>query len=159
MEAAQGQVQHMGYTASFPSLVNIQGEASYIMVLKDSSGYVKQFALVNVENVNIVATADTQAEAIRAYKELLKSNGLVTAPTPPAEELLTAEVSVLAVRDVVLDGQTVVYLSCDDGNTYKCAVADNESILLIGVGQRISVQYATTDVSTIRAIRSVEKVQ
>jgi cysteine-rich repeat protein len=57
------------------------------------------------------------------------------------------------------DGFVALGESCDDGNTYKCAVADNESILLIGVGQRISVQYATTDVPTIRAIRSVEKVQ
>lgn len=158
MEAAQGQVQHMRYTASFPSLVNIQGEASYLMVLKDSSGYVKQFALVNVENVNIVATGDTQAEAVGAYKALLQANGLVAVPDEPEEELFTAEFTVLAVRDVVLDGQTVVYLTGDDGNTYKCAVTANESILLFGVGQRVSVQYTVTAVPTVCAIQSIERI-
>lgn len=158
MEAAQGQVQHMRYTASFPSLVNIQGEASYIMVLKDSSGYVKQFALVNVENVNIVATGDTQAEAVRAYKALLQANGLTAAPEEPAEEVFTAAFTVLAVRDVVVDGQTVVYLTGDDGNTYKCAVAENEEILLFGVGQRVSVQYTATAVPAIRAVRAIRSI-
>ncbi len=156
MEAAQGQVQHMRYTASFPSLVNIQGEASYIMVLKDNSGYVKQFALVNVENVNIVATGDTQADAIRAYKELLQANGLTAAPETPKEEAFTAEFTVSALRDVVTDGQTVVYLTGDDGNLYKCAVAENESILLFDIGQRVSVRYTVTSVPGIRAIQSIE---
>ena len=50
MAAAEGEVQEKGYVASFPSLVNISGQATYIMVLKDDAGLVKLYALVNVEN-------------------------------------------------------------------------------------------------------------
>ena len=44
MNAAEGEVQEKGYEASFPSLVNVSGEATYIMVLKDATGIVKLYA-------------------------------------------------------------------------------------------------------------------
>jgi hypothetical protein len=78
MNAAQGEVQEKGYQASFPALINVSGEATYIMVLKDANGIVKQYALVNVEHYSLVATGDTQAEAMTAYKKLLAQNGIVS---------------------------------------------------------------------------------
>ena len=61
MAAAEGEVQEKGYQASFPSLINVEGNPTYIMVLKDSGGLVKLYAAVNVEQYNIVTTAATQA--------------------------------------------------------------------------------------------------
>ena len=162
MNAAQGQVQNMGYNASFPSLVNISGEATYIMVLKDNNGYVKQFALVNVENVNIVAIGDTQSSAIANYRELLVANGVVEIPEDVTSDLVpensvkTAEITVLAVRDVVIGGETYVYITADDGAAYKCKVADNESVILVGVGAKLSVDYIDTDVESIKSIQKFE---
>ena len=49
MSSAEGQVQNLGYRASFPSLINIKNIPTYIMVLKDNAGLVKMYALVNVE--------------------------------------------------------------------------------------------------------------
>ena len=77
MGAAEGEVQEKGYTASFPSLVNIAGEATYIMVLKDANSIVKLYALVNVENYGIVATGATQDEVMQAYKALLVQNVVI----------------------------------------------------------------------------------
>ncbi len=54
MASAEGQVQHLGYKASFPSLINIGGIPTYMMVLKDNGGLVKMYALVDVEKYNIV---------------------------------------------------------------------------------------------------------
>ena len=71
MAAAEGEVQEKGYQASFPSLINIDGNPTYIMVLKDSGGLVKLYAAVNVEQYNIVTTASTQAECIKKYKAAL----------------------------------------------------------------------------------------
>ncbi len=59
MGAAEGQVQEKGYVASFPSLINVSGQPSYIMVLKDANGLVKLYAIVNVQQYNIVATGET----------------------------------------------------------------------------------------------------
>ena len=71
MAAAEGEVQEKGYQASFPSLINVDGNPTYIMVLKDSSGLVKLYATVNVEQYNLVTTASTQSECMSKYKSLL----------------------------------------------------------------------------------------
>ena len=83
MQAAEGEVQEKGYVASFPSLINAAGEATYIMVLKDNGGLVKLYALVNVEQYSIVATGSTQTEAMAAYKALLLENGIVEEEKEP----------------------------------------------------------------------------
>lgn len=75
MDAAEGEVQEKGYQASFPSLINVDGNPTYIMVLKDASGLVKLYAAVNVEQYNYVTTASTQEECIEKYKELLGIGG------------------------------------------------------------------------------------
>ena len=58
MEAAEGQVQNLGYDAAFPSLINIDGRPTYFMVLKDKGNLVKQYALVDVKKYSIVATGN-----------------------------------------------------------------------------------------------------
>ena len=155
MKSAEGQVQNMGYTASFPSLINVSGQATYIMVLKDAGGYVKLYALVNVENVSIVATGSTQSEAMVAYKELLVQKGIVSEKLPeeiPEEQKLKAEFKIEAIRDVVIDGNTYFYITGDDGYTYKCKVADFESVILLSVGDTVAVEYELTDNEKIRGI-------
>ena len=162
MNAAQGQVQNMGYKASFPSLVNISGEATYIMVLKDNNGYVKQFALVNVENVNIVAIGDTQEEAIKNYRELLVKNGVVTPPAnndpEPEDEAVGAAITVYGLRDIVIGGETYVYITTSDGNIYKCRVADNEKIITIDIGDILTIKYIETDVEGVFEIIWFDKL-
>ena len=58
MRSAEGEVQHLGYSASFPSVINIDGQPTYIMVLKDKGGLVRQYALTHVERYNIVCDRD-----------------------------------------------------------------------------------------------------
>ncbi len=89
MNAAEGEVQEKGYQASFPSLINVDGTPTYIMVMKDASGLVKLYATVNVEQYNIVATASTQEECIEKYRLLLGEEGI--ADTEDLEEDLTED--------------------------------------------------------------------
>ena len=56
MTSAEGKVQNLGYKATFPLLLNIDAEPTYFMALKDASGLVKKYAMVNVHNYQIVAT-------------------------------------------------------------------------------------------------------
>ena len=59
MDSAEGQVQNLHYTATFPLLLNISGEPTYFIALKDDAGLVKMYAMVNVQKYQIVATVDT----------------------------------------------------------------------------------------------------
>ncbi len=156
MGAAEGEVQEKGYQASFPSLINVDGQATYIMVLKDSNGLVKLYALVNAENYSIVATGDTQTDAKRAYRELLVRGGLVEEDETPDEDLLSATVTVAEVRLATVNGETVVYAMGDDGCVYKGLLSDDETLILLREGDTVSVTYSETEHERIRRIRSVE---
>ena len=160
MGAAQGEVQEKGYVASFPSLINVEGQATYIMVLKDENGLVKLYALVNVENYSIVATGDTQTSAKQAYLEELAKRGVITEEELPAPETKTADLTVKTVRLATVGGETVVYLTAEDGTVYRGALASDESLILVTEGMALTVEYAETEHAKIRAIVSwSEKVE
>ncbi len=149
MAAAEGEVQEKGYQASFPSLINIDGEPTYIMVLKDSGGLVKLYATVNVQQYNLVTTAPTQAECIAKYKALLGLDGA----NEPAEETKTVTMTVAQVKYITIDGNTYVYLIDAEGAMYKAKAADHEAMLLLQAGDKVEL---TCTGSTILSCKKAE---
>ncbi|MBR6681068.1 MAG: hypothetical protein IKL59_07400 [Clostridia bacterium] len=157
MSAAEGEVQETGYTASFPSLINVSGEATYIMVLKDNAGYVKLYALVNVENPSIVATDTTQEKAKLAYLELLGKEGIIDEEETNeavGDEKKSAEITVKEIRLATVSGESVVYINGSDGSLYKQNLASDETLLLIESGDKITVEYYDTDVEKVKKLDS-----
>ncbi len=136
MAAAEGSVQQYGYKASFPSLINVDGEATYIMVLKDASGIVKMYAMVNVENYNIVVTSDTQTDVFMKYKAALAGSG----KQPDADVLVSEEITVDEIIYITSGGGTTVYIKSSSG---IFSTAFSESILFINEGEKITVYYVT----------------
>jgi hypothetical protein len=147
MNAAEGEVQEKGYIASFPSLVNIAGQPTYIMVLKDNAGLVKLYALVNVEQYSIVATGTTQAEAISSYKKLLIQGGI---DTDISEAQLTVTVSEVRLASVA--GISTVYITADDGMVYKGYLEADEGLITIRSGDILNISYSETQTAGVRAI-------
>lgn len=158
MGAAQGEVQEKGYVASFPSLINVSGQPTYIMVLKDENGLVKLYALVNVETHNIVATGQSQREAKEAYLNLLVARGVITPEEAPAPESKSAEITVQDVRLATVNGGTLVYITAEDGVVYKGSLAADETLILVTAGDALTVQYSETDHDRIREIVRFEFV-
>ncbi len=150
MRAAEGEVQEKGYVASFPSLINVEGEATYIMVLKDVGGLVKLYALVNVEQYGIVATGQNQAEAMKAYKALLVENGVVESIKPDEPALdVTYETGIVAdIRTVTVEGNTLFYVTLEDGNVYRGSVKMgeygyvNEDLVFAKVGDTVTIVFS-----------------
>lgn len=147
MSAAEGEVQEKGYQASFPSLINIDGHPTYIMVLKDSGGLVKLYATVNVEQYNIVTTAATQSECIKKYKTALGiENDEIT------EETKEKTITVTSIRYIDIDGNTYIYLVDTDSNIFKAKVSSNEEMILLEEGDTVKILYSG------KTIISCEKV-
>lgn len=144
MSSAQGEVQHLGYIASFPSLINIGGEPTYIMAMKDEAGLVKMYALVNVEKYNIVATGASQHEALSAYKKLMKENG-ISQGAGSEEDELSKQINIETIRYVDVGGETIVYIIDKQGNVYKQAFAENEALIFLKEGDRIIVYYEESE--------------
>lgn len=153
MGAAEGEVQEKEYVASFPSLINVAGQPSYIMVLKDAHGLVKLYALVNVQQYNMVATGETQAEAIRAYIKTLAQNGIDVSGSYDSatyEKIVISDIKYLAVS-----GSTTVYITADNGNVYKMDFnSKNEAIILKKVGDVVYVNATETDIEGLYSVTS-----
>lgn len=137
MAAAEGEVQEKGYRASFPSLINIDGHPTYIMVLKDSGGLVKLYATVNVEQYNIVTTAATQEECIQKYKATL---GLE--PDEPVTEEEESIITVNKIKYIDIDGNTYIYLIDEEENIFKAKASANENMLLLEIGDRVKLSHS-----------------
>lgn len=150
MSAAEGSVQQYGYTASFPSLINVDGEATYIMVLKDASGIVKMYSMVNVRNYNIVVTSTTQDEVFRNYKAAL-SQFLGKTESSGA---FTEEITVDDIIYVSQNGETSVYIKSDDGRVF--GMQFDESVLFIEKGDGVTVYcYSEPDNAENKVIRAI----
>ena len=144
MGSAEGQVQEKGYKASFPSLINVYGEATYIMVLKDVNGIVKLYALVNVQNYSFAATGVTQTEAFNAYKKLLVDNGILSSESEE-DDRPQVEITVEDVRVILVGGESVAYITAEDGKVYKGRIDLDEKLVLIRKGDKLLVSSYETE--------------
>ena len=161
MQSAEGEVQEKRYTASFPSLINISGEATYIMVLKDDAGIVRLYALVNVEQYTIVATGDTQESAKKAYLERLKQEGILDdslLDDPNLPKVNSKEIVISEIKMPVVSGDTIIYLTDEEGTVYKEKLSANEALILIGVGDKVEIYYADTEIEKIKDIVSFKVI-
>ena len=143
MNSAEGVVQHLNYSATFPLLLNISNQPTYFMALKDYAGLVKMYAMVNVQQYQIVATGASVEECQSNYYKLLRQNKLDTgeAPILPADEDTVTGI-VTALRSAVIDGTTMYYVTLDAGNTVYCISAGEvEKVILLNVGDRITITY------------------
>lgn len=107
MSSAEGQVQNLGYRASFPLLLNIADEPTYFMALKDDAGLVKKYAMVNVQKYQWVAIGDTIQECEKNYNELLAMNGIVSQNQGSTQEI-SGTIDLIA--SVVIEGNTHYYV-------------------------------------------------
>ncbi len=141
MSSAEGQVQNLGYVATFPLLLNIADEPTYFMALKDASGLVKKYAMVNVQKYQWVAIGDTIQECEKNYSALLNTNGIVSRN---ADALKQIAGRITAIAPVVLEGTTHYYI-CIEGTDDIFDVNMSEEAL-IGIiryraGDHISLGY------------------
>lgn len=147
MNAAQGEVQQYGYVASFPTLINVDNELAYIGVLKDKSGLVKMYYMVNIKDYGKVVVADSREACVAKYAEKLGLNvnediiGNVPEDETPVEST-PVEFVISVIQYVDIDGNTYVYMGTEDGTVYKALFKDNEKLLFAKVGDTIKGSVA-----------------
>ncbi len=166
--SAQGKVQEKGYVATFPILLNVSGEPTYFMALKDSSQLVKMYAMVNVEQSTVVGVGNTLAECTENYAAELKSNGVNVdvdvdsmgeEDTPDAPKVETVDVTgkVEEIRSIITGGETYFYIKLVDNATYyKVAVKNAEKIVILNPGDTITFVVDKNATGDIVAVNSVK---
>lgn len=145
-ESAQGVVQDLGYTATFPILLNISGEPTYFIPMKDAANLVKTYAMVNVSRYDIVATGSTVSDCERAYVRMLTGKGITTSADATAE----TDSGILAeIRSAVLDGNTYYYLRLEGKEEfYSVSAAQSPLAVILNVGDRVTVEHAAGNSDT-----------
>ena len=141
MDSANGELQNLRYTATFPLLLNTGGQPTYFMAMKDAAQLVKKYAMVNVQQYNIVATGDTVAECEQNYLTMLAENGLIEdSATLSGTE--TAEGTIADIRSAVQDGNSVYYIQLIGGETYySIAAADAPLAVILSAGDQVTITY------------------
>jgi hypothetical protein len=140
MASAEGQVQEKGYSATFPLLLNVANKPTYLIALKDAAGLVKQYAMVNIEQYQIVAIGDSVSECEKEYIKLLSSNGIEGEINSSSAEEITGKIA--KISEAVIEGNSHYYLMLEgSGEIYDVKVADHINIVTYSVGDKISLQY------------------
>ena len=145
--SAQSQVQQMRYSATFPLLLNIADQPTYFMALKGEDGLVKMYAMVNVQQYNIVETGQTVAQCEENYRKTLLNNGIIDradAEVPAEEqELWETKGTIAEIRSAVIEGTSVYYLrfAGESGFSVYVSAAQVPEAPLLNVGDTITVYW------------------
>lgn len=141
MSSAEGQVQNLKYTATFPLLLNIADEPTYFIALKDDAGLVKKYAMVNVQKYQIVAIGDSVSQCEDNYLGLLLSNG-VKEVEEDTREVKTVTGEITKIAQAVLEGTSHYYIMVDSSeDIFDISVVDLIDVVRCEVGQEITMEY------------------
>lgn len=158
MSSAEGQVQNLHYTATFPLLLNISGEPTYFIALKDDAGLVKKYAMVNVQKYQIVAIGDTVSECEENYTTLMYENGIKQTPEDTRDiKSLTAPITKIAQS--VVEGNSHYYIMVEGSDAiFDISVVDFIDIIRYNVGDEVTLEYKEGEQSnTVFSLNGVEK--
>ena len=155
--SANGKVSDKGWQATFPLLLNIDGEPTYFMALKDSSQLVKTFAMVNVQQYSVVAISPNEdadlGSCLGAYIDEMAKNGVeldisgdladIGDGTGTTEDDAIEKTEVTGtltdIRTQTVAGTTYYYLSFDNSTYYRVSASLDNTAVLFNTGDSIVI--------------------
>ena len=158
MQSAEGQVQNLRYTATFPLLINVANQPTYFMALKDSAGLVKKFAMIDIQRYQNVAVGDTVAECQKSYEALLATNGVDTGDSMPTDEK-QAKGIIATMAQAVIEGNSHYYVTLQgDPSIYDFPLPGMLEIVAYSAGDEISFTYIDAGTTAFPA-QSIDSVK
>lgn len=157
MASAEGQVQNLHYTATFPLLLNISGEPTYFIALKDDAGLVKMYAMVNVQKYQIVATGDTVSECETEYTSLMYENGIKEVEED-TREIQTVTGPITRIAQAVVEGNSHYYFMIEGSDEiFDVSVVDYIDAIRFDVGDRVTIEYKEgKETNTVLSVNGTE---
>ena len=160
MSSAMGAVQQYGYQSTFPLLLNVSDQPTYFMALKDGAGLVKMYAMVNVQQYQIVATGYTLKECQSNYYTLLTNNNLIDSNASEQDTTKTENITgyIDDIRSATIDGNTIIYLrlSHNLGIYYTVSAKDYPIAVILNIGDRIELEYVPVEGSPLMQVVTLE---
>jgi len=152
MASANGELQNLRYTATFPLLLNVGQQPTYFLAMKDAAQLVKKYAMVNVQQYQIVATGDTVAECEQNYLSLLAQNGIDTG-SGNLSGTEVVEGTIADIRTAVLDGNSYYFIQLiGEDIFYSVSAADQPLAVILSKGDQVSITYRPGEESILTGV-------
>ncbi len=170
--SAQSIVSDKGWQATFPLLLNIDGEATYFMALKDNN-VVKSYAMVSVERVQDAVRSKDDAkpdleDCLKSYVDVVKAStktelkidynlpgGAVENDAPTdKDETKYSEITgaITDIRTAVVNGNSIYYIALD-GNPvyYAMSTAEDDNVVILNKGDTVKITYVAGEEAIVTA--------
>ena len=134
----EGQIQATHYESTFPIMVNIAGEPAYLMNLKDKSGMIQRYAIVNYSNYAEAYVGETFEKTLSGYLELIKKD--VVFEEEPVE-IFEKQGVILEKYQAEVNGTTFFYYVIDN-ELFKAPITINEEQITYKPGYTVTLQYS-----------------
>jgi hypothetical protein len=144
MNSAQGNVQDLGYTATFPVVLNVSGQPTYFMTLKDNEGLIKQFAFVSIKDYSVVGTADTVSGAMKNFeKSMINTAGKSNEENQEPKEKIKVSGTVDRIGVSVESGYSVYIISLVENaeKLYKVSIDKSSTLSITKPGDLVLIEY------------------
>lgn len=141
MDSAEGELQNLRYTATFPLLLNVGGQPTYFMAMKDAAQLVKKYAMVNVQQYQIVATGDTVAQCEQNYLAMLAQNGILDGSANLAGTEVV-EGTIADIRTAVLEGNSYYFIQLiGDSAYYSVSAVEQPLAVILSKGDQVAITF------------------
>ncbi|MGY3755326.1 hypothetical protein ACWOAQ_01585 [Helcococcus kunzii] len=156
MESAKGAVQEKKYNATFPLLLNIKGEPTYFLSLKDNAGLIKNYAFIDAKNYQRVSIGSSVQQAMTNHLANMAST-TEQDKEKPKEELINKKGKISDIKEVVIDGNTHYYFMLEkDDNVYVTNISLSENLPFVKTGQEIEFVYNNDNVKEVVQIMNIK---
>ncbi|MEG1686252.1 MAG: hypothetical protein RR022_03585 [Angelakisella sp.] len=149
--SAEGKVQDLGFSASFPIIINVSGQPTYFMPLKDKEGLIKQYALVSVVNYSTVGTGETIALAMKDYQRALSNDTSIDLGSTSQSVQIIGTVKRIAAE---YNGNGTVYKLMLNEMPGRIFILDNglsDQLALTAAADKVTIDYMNSETGSLLA--------
>ena len=136
MASAEGAVQQMKYTSTFPLLINLKGNPTYLVSLKDDAGLVKMYAFIDVKDYQKVVVTDSSKGIEEAANNYIKNVKLLN-----NNNEITKEITIKSIKTSVINGTTYYYIIDNNNQKYKASIELSDNFPFINNGDKLKISY------------------
>ena len=141
-DVVEGIIQQMKYESTFPVMINIGGEPAYLMNLKDKSGLIQRYAIVNYRNYSKAFVGETFDETMDGYLKIIGKKQ--EEPVIEEPETLTTTGVIQEKYQGELQGSTVFYYVID-GKWFESSLIVNKEQFQYTPGMTVEISYEESD--------------
>ena len=133
-----GSIQEKNYIPTTPVLQNVGGYPSYVLSLKDQSGVIRAFSIVNYQDYTKSAVGNTLKEAEKQYLAL--HNGQESLLPEDSEE---KEFVIDQIKQVQIDGNSLYYIKfVGEEGIYIAALSVDDALPFYTEGTTLKVKVS-----------------